>query len=121
MRRPKKFPAKNPLLRRVKKFPAEKPSLAEGQKISTEIQAIISQPKRIKMKKQTTVKFKVTNIRMFDPQTSEVINYESTSKLTTPECKEIAKARKLTFIDKTDITKSVTVDNTQLINLNQPE
>ena len=73
------------------------------------------------MKKQTTVKFKVTNIRMFDPQTSEVINYESTSKLTTPECKEIAKARKLTFIDKTDITKSVTVDNTKLINLNQPE
>ena len=73
------------------------------------------------MKKQTTVKFKVTNIRMFDPQTSEVINYESTSKLTAPECKEIAKARKLTFIDKTDITKSVTVDNTQLINLNQPE
>ena len=95
---------KNPLLRRVKKFPAK-------------IQAIISQPKRIKMKKQTTVKFKVTNIRMFDPQTSEVINYESTSKLTTPECKEIAKARKLTFIDKTDITKSVTVENTKLINL----
>ena len=73
------------------------------------------------MKKQTTIKFKVTNVRMFNPQTNEVINYESTSKLTTPEAKEIAKARKLTFIDKTDIVKTVTVDNTQLINLERTQ
>lgn len=69
------------------------------------------------MKSKTTVNIKTTLIRMFDQESGEIVKYQSTSQLSTPEAKEIAKARKLTFIDKTDTTTTFDTPNTELLKL----
>lgn len=73
------------------------------------------------MKTQTTVNVKTTLVRMFNPKTDELVNYKTNSLLTTPEAREIAKARNLTFIDKQDITVSFPVSNDTLLTFNKPK
>lgn len=71
------------------------------------------------MKSKTVVNVKTTSVRMFDPQTSKIIVYKSTSQMTIPEAKELCKARNMTFIDKTNETDSFSIANTILINMKE--
>lgn len=73
------------------------------------------------MKTTTTVTIKSTSIRMFDQKSNEVVHYKTSSLLTMPESREIAKAKNLTFIDKEDFTTSFDVSNDTLLTLQPKE
>ena len=69
------------------------------------------------MKNQTKINLRRSSVRMFNPEKSETVVYDSTSRMSIPEAKEIAKARKMVFIDKTDTIETFNVSNDDLIKL----
>lgn len=56
---------------------------------------------------------------MYDPKTNETVTYETTSKLSIPEAKDIAKARKIVYIDKEDVAITFKANNEDLLRLNK--
>ena len=69
------------------------------------------------MKNQTKINLRRSSVRMFNPEKNETVVYDSTSRMSIPEAKEIAKARKMVFIDKTDTIDTFNVSNDDLIKL----
>ena len=69
------------------------------------------------MKNQTKINLRRSSVRMFNPEKNETFVYDSTSRMSIPEAKEIAKARKMVFIDKTDTIETFHVSNDDLIKL----